>query len=118
MEPNINYPDLQEDLKKIGLILREHKQHKTIKGVAFEALVESETAPVMISKRLAVYQNLRASGRTPNEVAREIFSLMTTSIIVLIGTYDDYKEKVVYKDGSFKRVPLSKEELIDINCPL
>lgn len=109
MKPSINYPDLQEILQKIGLILREHKQHRTMKGVAFEALVESETGPVTICKE-AVYQNLRVSGRSPNEVAGTIFSLMSKNLI-LIGNLCSYKEKVVYKNGVFKRELLTKEEL-------
>lgn len=114
MENKIYYADFQQELQEIGLILREQKRHKTIKGVAFEALVESETAPVMIKKG-AAYQNLQGSGRTPNEVARTIFKKMTESEMVLIGTYDNYKEKIVFENGAFKRVPFSKEETVEIN---
>lgn len=113
METRINYPELQELLANCGLILSQHKKHKTMRGVGFEATIESETAPVTAIKG-TVRQNMHASGRTPNEVAHMFFSLLTTSELVVIGKENAYTEKVVYEKGIFKRIPLEKDELSEL----
>ncbi len=121
MKKEITYAWLDETLTAIGLIFTKNRTHGTRKEderkkIVVEASVVSETDPVMIRKG-AVYQDLRASGHNPDKVAQDIYEKMTTSDFVLIGTYDDYKEKVILENGSFKRITLSKDEVLDLNLP-
>ena len=116
MENKISYENLQQELKKVGLTLKNHRQHRSMKGVMFQADVESEVGPVTVCKG-AVYESLRASGRTPNEVAQNILKKIIKGDFVLIGTYENYKEKVVYENGSLKKIELTKQELLHFNLP-
>lgn len=117
----VTYAWLDETLTAIGLIFTKNRTHGTRKEdegkkIVIEASVESEMTPVTLKKG-AVYQNLHASGHSPNEVAQIIFKKMTESDMVLIGTCENYKEKVILENGSFKRITLSKDEVLDLNLP-
>ncbi len=116
MEENVTYLELVEKLKAVDLHIKAINWKPAEKGgVLLEAEVISQKAqqPPCVNKG-AIYGGIMAKGNTPDEVAQNIFTTMTTSD-VLIRSSGSFTGKIVYANGIFTKEELSAKESIEFN---